>query len=256
MIPPGSRAPQFDLQTQAGSRFRLADFHGKHNVLLMFLPAAFTPICTTELPALAALRDQFWMNANTAVAAVTVDNSPANREWARRCNSDGVIVLSDFYPHGAVSQAYGAWIPGEGISDRASVIIDRNGIVRYSESVGKFGKRSVPALLDFAQSIEGNRPAGRATAGMHLDLPVLYTSTTCPHCVAIKTLVQRLRLDDRIVIRDVDQDTDAMIQLLKVQSHGLVPTLARSDGKNLLVFTGEGPVASQLTALATKRVAA
>jgi peroxiredoxin len=194
-------------------------------VLLLFLPAAWTPICTTELPALAALRDRFLAEAGTVVAAVTVDNAPANREWARRCGADGVYVLSDFYPHGAVSQAYGAWLPAEGISDRATVIVGPDGNVKYSESVGKFGKRSIPALLRVATQVAGGAPAPAGQVQMPLDLPELFVMSGCADCQAVRAFMRARGLDDKVVVRDVVADRGAMARLLDLPTHGNVPAL-------------------------------
>ena len=225
MITPGSVAPVFSIPHQNGSLFQLRDYLGKNHVLLLFLPAAFTPICTTELPALAALRERFWTEANTVVAAVTTDQTASNREWARRCGAGQIFVLSDYYPQGAVSKAYGAWLPNEGIADRATVIVAKDGIVRYAESVGKFGKRSVPTLLSIARAIDGKAPLTQSSAKMPLDLPILFVTGHCPYCKSTLDLLRSLHLEDRVVVRNVDNDQAAMRLLLQVNSHGAVPTL-------------------------------
>lgn len=225
MIPVGSPAPNFVLPTQRGNKFKLSDYRGK-NVLLLFLPAAFTPICTTELPALAAMYPRFYAEANTIPVAVTVDNTNANLAWARQCNGNGISLLSDFYPHGSVSQAYGAWIPAEGISARATVIIDKNGIVRYAVDAGKFGKRSIPGLLRIATEINGGRQVANSGAVLPaLDLPVLFSSKLCSHCTTVKDFLASSGLSQRIVVRDVIEDPEAMRQLLRVLPEGGVPTL-------------------------------
>lgn len=247
MIPVGAVAPTFTLPTQTGGTFNLARYRGVNNVLLLFLPAAFTPVCSTELPAAAALQPQFYRDANTVVAAVTADLPAANREWARRCDAGNVFVLSDHNPAGAVSRAYGAWLPGEGIPDRASVLIDRRGVVRYSESVGKFGKRSVPALLATAMAINGSRPAPIQSARMPLDLPVLFVTSTCPHCRAVMAMLQRLRAESLVVVRYVDKDNEGMRSLLAIEPRGLVPMLAFQGRK----WIGETDIGSQLNAIAS-----
>jgi len=225
MIALQSVAPDFTLTLQNGKPFRLSDWKGKAHVLLLFLPAAFTPICTTELPALAALRNDFWRDAGTVVAAVTVDNIHSNREWGRDCKTGPLFILSDFYPHGAVSQAYGAYLYDEGISDRATVIVGKDGLVRYAESVGKFGKRSIPALLDIARAIDGRAPLNRKSAKMPLDLPVLFVSRSCPHCAEATQALQMLQLETRIVVRYVDDSPEALKSLLSISNEGSVPTL-------------------------------
>lgn len=249
MIPAGAIAPTFTLPTQTGSTFNLAAYRNKNNVLLLFLPAAFTPVCSTELPAAAALQDQFYRDANTVVAAVTADLPAANREWARRCNAANLFVLSDNNLPGAVSRAYGAWLQSEAIPDRASVLIDSRGIVRYAESVGKFGKRSVPALLAMAMAANGSRPSPLQSARMPLDLPVLYVTTSCPHCRAITGLLQRLHGEDLVVVRWVDKDQDGMRSLLTVEPRGLVPLLMYGGKK----WVGENEIGPQLSEIASAK---
>lgn len=246
MIPVGTPAPNFILATQRGNKFTLSDYRGK-NVLLLFLPAAFTPICTTELPALSALYPRFYTEANTIPVAITVDNTNANLAWARQCNGNGISVLSDFYPHGSVSQAYGAWIPAEGISARATVIIDKNGIVRYSLDAGKFGKRSIPGLLRIASEINGGKSVVSAGANAGailpaLDLPILFSSKLCSHCTTVKDFLAASGLSQRIVVRDVIEDPAAMNQLLQVLPEGGVPTLYM-NGK---IVEGDEPIINAL----------
>lgn len=225
MIPVGSPAPDFTLKDQTGKPFHLADFRGQSNVLLLFLPAAFTPICTTEVPALNAMADRFWNEARTTVAAVTVDNAPANLAWARQCRADRIRLLSDFYPHGAVSNVYGC-LAKDGVSERCTVIIDKSGIVRFSVEAGRYGKRSIPELLAISTSINGGVPViNRGGLLPALDLPVLYVLSTCEHCDAVRDYLNRSGLSERIVVREVDKDPVAMQQLLSVSPYGDVPVL-------------------------------
>lgn len=252
MIALRSVAPDFSLPAQDGTPFTLSAWRGKANVLLLFLPAAFTPICTTELPALAAYRDDFWKQASTAVAAVTVDNIHCNREWGRDCNTGKLFLLSDFHPHGAVSYAYGAYLIDEGISDRATVIIGKDGLVRYAESVGKFGKRSIPALLDIARAIDGRAPLKKQSANMPVDLPVLFVTHSCPHCADVTNAIKTLKLETRIVVRYVDDDPSAIKTLLQSNPQGSVPALA-FQGK---VYVGTPQITPVLQSLAGKQKAA
>jgi peroxiredoxin/glutaredoxin len=248
MIALRSTAPDFALPNQNGSLFRLSDFRGRSHVLLLFIPAAFTPVCSTEVPALEKFRSRFWNDASTAVAVITADNSPSNREWARRCKAEKLFMLSDYEPKGTVSQAYGAWMAADGIPARATVIIDRNGVVRYAEDVGKFGKRSVPALLNIARAIDGKGPLEQQSAKMPLDLPVMFTMADCPYCSAAKDLIRALHLEDRIVMRTVDTDPAALELLLSVNPTGGVPTLAYL-GKT---YVGPQAIGVQLKNIAKK----
>jgi alkyl hydroperoxide reductase subunit AhpC/glutaredoxin len=238
ILPVGSTAPDFTLPSQNGKRFRLADWRGRKNVLIMFLPAAFTPICTTELPALAAMLGRFWNETDTLPIAITTDNSPSNLAWARQCNANGISVLSDFNPHGAVSRAYGV-LADDGVAERSTVIIDKNGVVRHGVVAGRFGKRSVPELFALAARINGGQTVLN-TGGLMpmLDLPVLYTTSSCPHCANVKSFLASSGLSQRIVVRDVDKDQVAMKDLMdrtrtNTKPNGIddVPTLIMPDGR-------------------------
>lgn len=242
MISTGTPAPRFSLPDQNNDTFRLDQWLGKHNVLLLFIPLAFTPICSTELPALALYRQQFWDETDTVVSAITGDAPPSNREWARRCEAAELYVLSDHYPLGEVSKAYGAWIASEGIPDRATVIIGKDGRIQYSESVGKFGKRSIPALLQTAAAINGSRITPPQSVRMPVDLPIVFVMNSCPHCRELLDAIRRLRAEDRVVVREVSSDRSAFDQLLQIEPQGRVPTLwwrGRS-------FTGQSMIEPQL----------
>lgn len=151
MIPVGTQAPDFTLLDQNGQSFTLSAHRGRA-VLLLWYPADFTPTCSMEVPALDDRRERF-ADANVVVAAISTDSRFSHKKW---CDSFGGItipVLADTHPHGAVSQAYGAWIPGESISDRATVIVDPWGRVAYAHSVGKDGRRDIDELLAIARQI-------------------------------------------------------------------------------------------------------
>jgi len=249
MISVGSPAPLFTVQDQNGTPFSLSTYKGKHNVLLLFLPAAFTPICSTELPALAVFQSNFFQEANTIVAAVTTDNSPANREWARRCSAENIFLLSDAFPHGKVSALYGALLQNEGLSDRATVIIDCNGIVQYAESVGKFGKRSIPKLLEVAKRIAGVPCQPVQSVSMPLDLPILFLTQSCPHCKTVKHMIQDLHAEDKVVVKQVDTDQAAMRQLLTLHPEAPVPLLAWQG----MAYMGPHQIGPTLQVIAASR---
>lgn len=255
MIAVGTQAPDFELPDQQGVPFRLSSLRGKKNVLLFFIPAAFTQICGTEVPAMASLVDAFDQGADTAVAVITADRTDTNLHWLRHLGADRLNILSDFWPHGKVSQAYGAFLTDDGIPDRATVLVGKDGVVQYSESVGKFGKRSVPALLQMARAQDGRAPlpSEAFTARMPVDLPVLFVSRQqgCPYCRRVLEQVQALQLEERIVIRNVDLDDEAMRWLLSVRPEGDVPTLYYQGH----VAVGADSIIQTLSSWATRRAA-
>jgi peroxiredoxin len=122
----GSEAPDFELQDQHGQRVRLSGFRGKH-VVLVFYPFAFTGVCTGEL---VAIRDELAPGDDVQVLTVSADSVYAQRVFAEQEKLD-FPLLSDFWPHGAVAQAYGVFDEERGCALRGSFIIDRAGVVRW-----------------------------------------------------------------------------------------------------------------------------
>ncbi|HEV2891438.1 MAG TPA: peroxiredoxin [Frankiaceae bacterium] len=131
MVDVGQPAPEFALKDQNNQVVSLASFRGARNVLLVFYPYAFTRVCGSELAALRDAADDF-QNDSVQVLTVSVDTPYAHRVWAEQ---EGFTfpLLSDFWPHGAVAQAYGCFNEERGCSTRGTYAIDRSGVVRWRE---------------------------------------------------------------------------------------------------------------------------
>jgi peroxiredoxin len=134
MLAVGADAPDFTLHDQNRQPVTLSDYRvveGARNVLLVFFPLAFTGICQGELD---QLRDHLpdFENDDSAVLAISVGPAPTHKVWA---TESGFLfpVLSDFWPHGAVSQAYGVFNDDVGIANRGTFVIDRSGTIRFAE---------------------------------------------------------------------------------------------------------------------------
>jgi mycoredoxin-dependent peroxiredoxin len=132
----GAPAPDFTLFNYDRTVMSLADLLGKKS-LIVFIPFPFTRTCTSEL---GAIRDNFdtLVDADTNVVVVTTDTAPSNGAWARAENVQ-YPVLSDFWPHGAVAQAYGCFNDSLGVADRATYVLDAEGIVRDIIVAESFG---------------------------------------------------------------------------------------------------------------------
>jgi len=126
----GQAAPEFTLSNQFGEKVSLADFRGEKNVVLMFYPFAFTGTCTGEL---CAIRDQYvdFVNDDTVVLSVSCDSPYTLKVFAEQ-ESLTHALLSDFWPHGEASKAYGVFLDDKGFSTRGTFIIDKEGVVRWS----------------------------------------------------------------------------------------------------------------------------
>lgn len=136
----GQVAPSFTLTNQYGEAVSLEDFRGKKNVVLMFYPFAFTGICTGEL---CTIRDRYtdFVNDDTVVLSVSCDSMHTLKVFAAQENLTHAM-LSDFWPHGDVAKAYGAFLDEKGFATRASFVIDKDGVVRWAVVNGPGEARS------------------------------------------------------------------------------------------------------------------
>ena len=130
MIETGSEAPDFDLEVSSTERVRLADFRGTRNVLLVFHPFAFTPVCEEEARDLEENLPAF-ESAETDVVLVSCDSAPARRAWKEKLGLTYTLA-ADFWPHGEAARAYGVFDEARGASVRGTFLIDKTGIVVWS----------------------------------------------------------------------------------------------------------------------------
>ena len=121
----GDQAPEFAVPNQHGETIRLSDYRGKKNVVLVFYPKSFTGICTGEL---CEIRDNIsaFQDANVELLAISCDTNFTQKVFAER-EGYQFNVLSDFWPHGAVAQAYGVFLEEAGIATRATFVINKDG---------------------------------------------------------------------------------------------------------------------------------
>ena len=132
----GTQAPDFTLPSTSGADVTLSRLRGR-NVLLAFFPLAFTSVCTTEMCAFSTDYGQF-RSADTEVLPISVDSIPTLKEFKakERLTLD---LLSDFKRD--VSRAYGTLLEDKFFSNRAYVLIDRNGTVRWTFAEATPGTR-------------------------------------------------------------------------------------------------------------------
>lgn len=125
----GEAAPEFVLPAISGGKVSLSRFREKKNVVLSFVPAAWTPVCSDQWPGYNIVKDLFDQH-DAVLLGITVDNIPTLFSWTRQMGNLWFPVLSDFWPHGAVSKSYGV-LRSDGVSERALFVIDKKGILRY-----------------------------------------------------------------------------------------------------------------------------
>ena len=129
----GERAPDFTLPAVRGGKVTLSQYRGKKNVVISFVPAAWTPVCSDQWPGYNIAKD-FFDESDAILLGITVDNIPTLYAWTNQmCMGGGTLwfpVLSDFYPHGAVAEKFGV-LRSDGVSERALFVMDKKGIIRY-----------------------------------------------------------------------------------------------------------------------------
>lgn len=127
----GDKAPAFTLKNAAMEDVRLEDFSGQ-TALLLFVPLAFTGVCTEEVCQMSAEVNDY-AELGARVMAISVDSPFSLKAWA---DKEGIAIplLSDFNKE--VSAAYGAQFEDllgfKGVAKRSAFVVDGGGIVRYA----------------------------------------------------------------------------------------------------------------------------
>ncbi len=152
MLEVGTEAPDFTLKDQDQQQVTLSDYRGDKNVLLVFFPLAFTGICQGELD---QLRDHLpnYVNDDSVALAISVGPPPTHKVWA---TESGFLfpVLSDFWPHGAVSQSFGVFNDETGFSNRGTFVIDKSGIIRFAEMKAPGEARDQQLWVDALEALK------------------------------------------------------------------------------------------------------
>lgn len=127
----GTKALGFVLSDQHGEKVNLEDLRGR-KVILSFHPLAFTQVCAKQMKTLEENRAKF-ERLNTVALGISVDSVPTKHAWAKDLGIKNTKLLSDFWPHGAVAESYGIFRAADGYCERAVIILDEEGIVRWSK---------------------------------------------------------------------------------------------------------------------------
>ena len=125
----GEVAPEFSLPSVSGKKISLKDYRNKKIVVLSFVPAAWTPVCSDQWPGYNIVKESF-KEHDAVLLGITVDNIPTLFSWTQQMGNLWFPVLSDFWPHGAVADSFGL-LRTDGVAERALVIIDKKGVIRY-----------------------------------------------------------------------------------------------------------------------------
>jgi peroxiredoxin len=150
----GQAAPDFTLRDQQGKRVSLSDYRGIKSVVLVFYPFAFSGICTGEL---CEIRDNLgdFESDDVQVLAISCDHMYTQRAWS---DVEGYFfpMLSDYWPHGGVAQAYGVFEQSGGFAIRGTFLIDRDGVVRWTLVNGMSEKRDFGGYRSALKELSGS----------------------------------------------------------------------------------------------------
>ena len=142
----GESAPDFTLKDQNNGEVTLSSYRGDKAVLVVFYPFAFTGICTGEL---CAIRDEKPIFFSDSVTTLTIScDTPYSHKIFNGREGFGFPLLSDFWPHGAVAQAYGVFNADGGFANRGTFLVDVDGVVRFAEMNGPGQGREPQAWRD------------------------------------------------------------------------------------------------------------
>ena len=127
----GDEAPDFELPSKPRGEepFKLSDHRGS-TVVINFVPAAFSPTCSNQLP---IIEEKLAGLADTVTVAISTDNGWSLKAWAEQTGVS-YPVLSDFNPLGATASAYGVLIEGMNIANRVVIVVDGDGKVAHIQT--------------------------------------------------------------------------------------------------------------------------
>jgi mycoredoxin-dependent peroxiredoxin len=143
----GAPAPDFTLKDQNQKEVKLSDYKGK-NVVIVFYPLDWSPVCTDEHTCLVNGMKQF-AQLNAQVLGISVDSA-----WSHKAFADKLGIhyplLADFQPRGAVGQKFGVFLADKGITGRAIAIVDRTGKIAWFKN---YDIPTVPEIKEVAEAL-------------------------------------------------------------------------------------------------------
>jgi hypothetical protein len=166
--------------------------------------------------------------AHTQVLGVSVDSVYCHLNWAKDLGGISFPLLADFHPKGEVARAYGLYLDGAGITDRATVLIDAAGVVRHAESVTPAGQRDIAALAAECERLDQEYSGPVEDFGEPPGLPeggLLYVKSSCGFSRAALLARDNLHLSERVAVKNVSEDAAAREALVKASGKEQAPCL-------------------------------
>jgi peroxiredoxin len=152
----GQAAPDFALQNQDKKEVKLSDFAGKRNVVLMWYPLDWSPVCTNEHACFVNDMKKF-ETLDAEVLGVSVDSVWSHKAFADKMGIK-YSLLADFHPRGAMSEKYGVYLADKGITGRAIAIVNKTGKIAW------FKNYDIPVVPDLKEVAAALSQVKAATA--------------------------------------------------------------------------------------------
>lgn len=148
-LKPGDNAPDFTLPATVGEKVTLSEYRGKKNVVLLFYPLDFSPVCSVETKQCAQLLPTKGA-ADVEILGISVDSLWAHKAFAAQ---QGITypLLADFHPKGAVAEQYGVYLPERGLCARTAFIVGKDGRIKDVIASDIPVARDISKLLDMAR---------------------------------------------------------------------------------------------------------
>ncbi len=146
----GQAAPEFTLKDQSMAEVKLADYRGKKNVVIMFYPLDWSPVCTNEHACVVNDMKKF-DTLDAQVLGLSVDSAWSHKAYAEKMGIK-YPLLADFNPRGAVAEQFGVYLADKGITGRAIAIVDKGGKIAWFKN---YDIPVVPDINEVAAALAG-----------------------------------------------------------------------------------------------------
>ena len=146
----GDTAPDFTLPSTVGEKVSLSDYRGKKNVLLMFYPLDFSPVCSVENKQCAEMLPAKGSD-DVQVLGISVDSLWTHKAFAA-ANGLSYPLLADFHPKGEVAKKYRVYLEEKGFTARTAFIIGKDGKVKEVIASEAPVARNIGQLLEKARA--------------------------------------------------------------------------------------------------------
>ena len=164
ILPAGEAAPNFTLHVTPDQLLSLNDLKGKP-VIMAFYPADWSPVCSDQMALYNEVLSEFRKH-DAELLGISVDGAWCHQAFAKDRHLH-FPLLADFEPKGAVAKSYGAYREGEGVSERALFVIDKNGVIFWSYRSPIAVNPGADGILDALERLQSQGTSHEHTTAAH-----------------------------------------------------------------------------------------